>query len=193
MTARQRTLARGAAAALLLTAVLLGWWQWTHPAPSVRELTRSQLELRDSRLYATGEDRPFTGRLIETYSAQRRKLEIEINGGEANGRSRGWYENGQLEVEETFVKGVSSGPRKRWYANGSQKSLAQIESGKVVGRFIEWHENGRKAVEMTLVDGKPDGLVEAWHPSGSLKSQVQFDHGREVAKEFWPEQPVAAN
>ena len=193
MTPRRRLLARNAAAALLLLcAVLFGLWKWTRPAPPVRELMRSELDLRDGRLYATGETRPFTGRLVEIYTAERRKLEIEIHDGQAHGLSRGWYDDGQIEVEETFVAGISHGPRTRWHQNGAKKSAAQIVNGELEGPYAEWHENGQPAIAMTLHRGQPDGLVEAWHPSGALKSHVRFEQGRQVSRDFWPDPAAVA-
>ena len=98
-----------------------------------------------------------------------------------------------MEVDEQFVRGVSHGPRTRWYANGQQKSRAEIENGVVTGVYAEWHENGQKASEMTLRDGKPDGVVEAWHASGTLKSRSEFRGGEMVNREFFPDPQVAVN
>jgi antitoxin component YwqK of YwqJK toxin-antitoxin module len=146
---------------------------------------RSELELRDGRLYAKGEAEPFQGKLVENHGPGRRKLEIDISGGKANGLSRGWYDNRQMEVEETFRDGISHGPRTRWHANGKRRSLAQIENGEVVGEFLEWYDNGQLAVRLTLADGQPAGTVEAWYPSGAKKSRTQFEHGRQVSREFF--------
>lgn len=157
-----------------------------------RELRRSELTLRDGLLYAAGETAPFTGKFYDSYAPNIRKLEIEIRGGKAHGRSLGFYENHQLEVEETFVEGVSHGPRTRWHQNGMKRSEENIEHGQVVGRYVEWHDNGQKAVEMMLLDGKPDGLVEAWHPSGVLKSRVRFERGQQVSRQFSNDSSQAA-
>ena len=195
MSGHGRIRMRLAVAALLVGTVVLGLWKWSRPAPPApptRELTRSELELRDGRLYAAGEAAPFQGKLVENYGPGRRKLEIDISGGRANGLSRGWYDNRQLEVEETFRDGISHGPRKRWHANGKPKSLARIEYGKLVGEFLEWHDNGQLATKMTLDDGKPDGGVEAWHPSGAKKSRTQFEHGKQVSRELLND-PAAAS
>ena len=193
MNARRRTWVWLIGGALLTCAILAGLWKYPHATPPMRELMRSELDLRDGRLFAKGEAQAFQGRVVETYAAGKRKLEIEISQGQANGISRGWYDNGKLEVEETFLNGISHGPRTRWHANGNRKSVAQIEQGQVAGPFTEWHENGQKAVEMTLREGHPDGIVEAWHPSGAPKSRIDFKNGKPVEKEFWSDSAVAAN
>ena len=192
MRSRRRTWLWLAGGALLICAIVAGLRKHPQAIPAERELLRSELDLRDGRLYVKGEAQPFKGKVVETYSPGRPKLEIEISQGQANGLSRGWYDNRQLEVEETFLSGTSHGPRARWHANGNRKSLAQIEQGKVVGHFIEWHENGQKAAEMTIRDGKPEGLVEAWHPTGAPKSRVRFENGQQVEREFWDDTLAAA-
>ena len=192
MNARRRKWIGLVGGALLIGAILAGLWKYPHATPSVRELLRSELDLREGKLFAKREAQPFNGKVVETYAAGKRKLEIEISQGQANGLSRGWYDNGKLEVEETFLNGTSHGPRTRWHANGNRKSVAQIEQGKVTGPFTEWHESGQKAVEMTLRDGKPDGIVEAWHPSGTRKSRIEFKNGKQVEKEFWSDPAFTA-
>jgi antitoxin component YwqK of YwqJK toxin-antitoxin module len=42
--------------------------------------------------------------------------------------SRGWYENGQLEVEEQFVQGTSHGSRTRWYATAKKSEYRERET-----------------------------------------------------------------
>lgn len=186
-TGRRRTLALLLGIMLAVCAVLTAFRNRPLPEPPARrDLTRSELTLRDDRLCAAGQHQPFTGRLVEDFSPHHRKLEIEIQRGKANGLSRGWHENGEIEVEEHFVEGVSHGQRTRWHENGNKKSTAQIVHGELEGPYVEWHENGVKAVEMTLRAGHPDGVVQAWHPTGERKSETTFAGGKIASREFWP-------
>lgn len=154
-------------------------------APVVERM-RSELEVRDDRLYLRGaHDQPFTGRLVEFFPEGARRIEIEIVEGRPHGRSRGWHDNGQLEVEEQFAAGVSHGLRTRWHRNGTQRSQAQVEQGVITGRFVEWHDNGVKAVEMGMKNGKPDGECRAWFQSGAPKSIALMDEGTVVEREFF--------
>lgn len=178
-------------AVLLLAGIAFVWFR-PRPAPDGGERVRSGLDLREGLLHVQGESQPFTGTLVENYTKDARKLEIPIREGKANGLSRGWFENGQQEVEETFLDGVSHGLRTRWYPDGRKKSEALISAGTMTGRFREWHSNGQKAAEVEMVDGQPHGPAEAWHPSGRLKSRVELDHGTPARKEFFPDtDPVA--
>lgn len=157
------------------------------------ELRRSELTLREGRLYAEGDPKPFTGLLYDTSSPGVRKLEIEIRDGKAHGRSYGYRENGGLEVEEFFTEGVSHGVRTRWDEQGRKKSTTQIEHGKLNGPYLEWHDNGKKAVEMTLRNDQPEGVAEAWHPNGELKSRTRFVDGKMVERKFFPDSTQTVN
>ena len=157
------------------------------PAPPVVERTRDQLEQRDGKLFEPEASEPFTGMLVEYYPEKKPKIAIEIQDGRPHGLSCGWYENGQMEVEERFVSGVSHGQRTRWHENGQKRSEAQIENGQITGKFFKWHDNGQKAAEATLVNGKPDGVSEAWHESGAPKSRVELRDGEIVSKEYFAE------
>jgi antitoxin component YwqK of YwqJK toxin-antitoxin module len=183
--------AAAAVAALLFLSAIAAVLIW-RPAPAARHLTRAELDLREGVLFAKGEGKPFNGVMVERYSADQQKLTIEIANGKAHGLSRGWFENGQLEVEERFANGISHGPRTRWHMTGQKKSEARIEQGQLSGPYVEWHENGTKAVQMELVAGKAEGLAEAWHPSGALKSQTRFRAGEIIERHFFDDTALAA-
>lgn len=157
-----------------------------------RERYLHELDRRDGMLYPHGEETPFTGLLVQDYEAGVRKAAVEIQGGKAHGVSRGWFDNGQLEVQEHFTEGVSHGLRERWYRNGARRCTALIEAGKVQGEYCEWHDNGQLAVRMNVWDGSPEGEVEAWFPSGALKSRVRFEGGKQVSRAFFDDAKAGA-
>lgn len=169
----------------LLGAAVAGWYFRPHSKPDPAEVLRADLVLRDGVLHYHGEAGNYSGLLVENYGPGRRKLAIEIRNGKPDGVSRGWFDNGQQEVEEHFVEGVSHGERTRWYRNGARHSLEQIDHGKVSGPYSEWYDNGQLAVKMTLRDGQPDGLAEAWHRSGALKSRSHLARGKILDRAFF--------
>jgi antitoxin component YwqK of YwqJK toxin-antitoxin module len=180
--------------ALAIPAGIGIWWHdskhragGTRPVnPVLRELTLAELVKQNGKLYAPAESTPFDGLLYENFPGSKRKLEIEIHDGQADGRAVGYFENGKLEVEEFFTAGVSHGLRTRWDREGWKKSQEQIEHGKLNGPHLEWHANGTMAVSMTLKDNQPEGLAEAWYPDGSLKSRTHFVAGKIVKREYFP-------
>lgn len=201
METRRRIRQRLAAFLVLAVGTVLGFWwhsqrvtdelQGAGQAP--RELRLDELTVKDGRLYASGEAKPFEGRLYENFPTAEhfpttvRKLEIEIHDGKAHGRSVGYFKDGKHEVEEFFIQGVSHGLRTRWSPEGGKKSEERIEHGKLNGSHIEWHANGKKAMEMTLRDGQPEGLAEAWYPDGKVKSRTRFTAGKVTDREFFPD------
>lgn len=167
----------GSLLAVLLIAVVVWWTLFSVDGIEHGELTRAELDLRDEVLYLKDSEETFTGNLIERYSADSLKLSIQIVDGRAHGVSHGWYENGQMEVEENFTVGVSNGVRTRWYDNGEKKSEATIVDGVIVGVFTHWYESGSRSAEVEMKDGELHGVALAWFPSGYLKSRTPYVDG----------------
>ncbi len=178
-----RSLAAGGcvAAALSLSLLLPPGRQ---PVAENRELPRAALNLVEGRLRVPGESGPFTGRLVERFPGGAMRACIEVAHGVADGISRGWFESGQLEVEEHFVKGLSHGLRTRWYENGQKRSETSIVGGQLNGPHVEWHDNGRLAARAVLLNGKPDGVAESWDREGQPKSRALVKSGEVVQQEF---------
>lgn len=158
---------------------------FNQPSEALVERTRDQLELRDGTLFAKDSDERFTGILTEYFSGTNKRSSIEILDGKAHGLSRGWHENGQLEVEETFEQGVAHGQRTRWHANGQKKSEAMIMNGELNGRFTQFHPNGQRAAEVNMVAGKPHGESLAWNDAGDLAARVELSAGEIVQQEYF--------
>jgi len=57
---------------------------------------------------------PIAGPLVERWTADRRRVEVTIVDGQAHRLARGWCENGQIDVEERWVGGLSHGTGTRW-------------------------------------------------------------------------------
>jgi len=177
---------------LVLTLSVIAIWLLKGTDGDHGERMLAALDLRDDALYLKGSEELFNGLLVEDYNRDARKLEISIEAGRAHGVSYGWYDNGQMEVEEFFSKGISDGVRTRWYQNGSKKSEAEVVDGVLIGSFRQWHENGTLAAEMEMKAGNINGIAESWHPSGALKSRVTFIAGVAGEKAFFPDAlPVA--
>ncbi len=169
--------------ALVAIALVTGWLLREKSAPPSATALRTDLVLRDGALFRAGAAQPFSGLLISDWRPGQRRTEITIREGRAHGLSRGWYENGQLEVQETFVKGVSDGTRTRWYAEGGKKSEVKIRAGELTGVFREWHPNGRLARETPLEGGVAHGEVRAWDAQGKPSGTALVEHGKRVSRQ----------
>lgn len=172
-----------AVAACAIIAVMV-WWN--RPVAVPTELPRASLELKDGRMVTRKEGVPFTGIMFEQTTKGQRLTEVPLKDGIIQGLVRGWYDSGQLEVEEHFENGISQGMRKRWHENGKLRNEVMIVDGKLEGSYKEWYDNGVQAVVMTMVKGQGQGLCEAWHPDGNLKSRITLEKGDPVKKEYFP-------
>lgn len=152
------------------------------PAPEpMPEVPRDQLQRVDGRWWRSGAARPLDGVMVERYADGSMRTRSEVRDGLLDGISEGWTPAGQLEVRESFRRGVSHGLRTRWYASGVKRSEAMIVDGQIDGAFVSFHENGALAESVSMKDGVPHGVSRAFHPDGRLKAEVELDHGRVVA------------
>lgn len=168
---------------LIAAGVFLGWRFWPRAKPLV--VPREDLVLKDQKLHRKGEEKPFTGVMIESYPGAKIKSRSEVLGGLLDGLSEGWNEEGRTEVRERFRNGVSQGLREKWYPSGAKMSEVMIEDGLLTGRFIRWHENGQIAEEISMAKGKPDGPSTAYYPDGSIKAKAVLKEGEVIERKFW--------
>lgn len=182
---RRKKITLAAFGIALIAAVYVAITSTRYQSVPEREWTRDRLELRDGILCEKDTGRPFDGTLVEFYPGHILKHSIPFRAGKTDGLSKGYYQNGQPEVEEHFLAGLSHGKRTRWYESGQLKSEATIVAGKIEGTFTRWHPNGRKAAEVRMAGGEPNGLSEAWHESGARKSRAEIDHGKVVSQQHW--------
>lgn len=171
------------AIALVAIAFAVGWGIRELLAPPPAKVQRADLVLRGGVLYVKDATQPFTGLLVEYWSPGRLRAEVAIRDGRAHGLSRGWYESGQLEVRESFVRGVSHGTRTRWYAEGVKKSEVMIRDGQLADVFREWHPNGRLARETPIESGVPHGEARSWDAQGNPTGTAMVDHGKRVSRD----------
>ena len=160
-------------------------------APPSSEIHRSKLEWRAGRWYQPGQTNGFTGVLLDTYDDGTKKARSTVTHGELEGRSEGWYTNGQLQVVEYFVAGISHGVRSKWHPNGQRLSEVTIVNGKLEGRFRRWHEDGTLAEEVELADGKPEGISRAYYPSGFVKTEARLRAGQLIEQKSWPDGEIS--
>ncbi|MCC7374594.1 MAG: toxin-antitoxin system YwqK family antitoxin [Verrucomicrobiales bacterium] len=178
--------------ALVAAAAILGVPRFARPmaassTPAPMETPREQLVRRDGQWWTHDGDHAFTGILVETYDNGFLKSRSAVTNGLLEGRSEGWYPDGQQQIVEHFRRGTSHGPRQKWYPNGRILSESTIADGRIEGVFQRWHENGVLAERMEMKAGVPDGLSVAFHPSGCRKSEARLRQGEVVEQRYWPD------
>lgn len=155
--------------------------------PSLEEVPREHLTLREGRWCVAEHQTPFTGFLVERYESGQVKSRSLVRQGLLEGWSEGWYTNGQKQVVECFHAGVSHGLRTKWHANGGKLSEALIVEGRLEGTFRRWNEDGTLAEEIEMKAGQPDGISRAYYPSGFLKAEARLRDGKLLEQKLWRE------
>jgi antitoxin component YwqK of YwqJK toxin-antitoxin module len=163
------------------------WLSLRARKPTLEEVPRERLTLREGR-WCVGENHtPFTGFLVERYESGLVKSRSSVREGLLEGWSEGWYTNGQKQVTECFHAGVSHGLRTKWHANGRKLSAVLIVEGRLDGTFRRWNEDGTLAEEIAMKAGQPDGISRAYYPSGFLKAEARLRDGKLLEQKHWKE------
>lgn len=173
--------------ALCFGVILVPCLFWlARPAPkALLEVERNALFLKEGKLCFKDSSLPFSGVMLEHYPGGQIQSRSLVLDGVLDGPSRGYYTNGQMQVEEHFKAGVSDGIRTKWYPNGAKLSEATIVNGKLAGTFRRWHENGSLAEIVEMKDGQPEGPSTSFHPDGSVKARATVQNGKIIEQKFW--------
>jgi antitoxin component YwqK of YwqJK toxin-antitoxin module len=96
-------------------------------------------------------------------------------GYQAGKRDGAWvvyYDDGKTpKIEQAFLDGKLSGPRKTFYASGKPHQEANFSDGMLDGKMTEWDEAGRKLAEATFEKGMLNGTLVRWGADGSTSEQ----------------------
>ena len=129
---------------------------------------------------------PFSGWVIDFYpEGEVRRSRSAMDQGKLHGLSLGFAMEGWVEVEETFVRGVSHGLRKRYHAKDTLASEESIVDGLLHGETRKWHPNGKLSEVVSYERGMAHGTAMGWHDDGSLKARVILEQGQIVEQTFW--------
>ncbi len=141
------------------------------------ELSLTNAVQKNGRFFASDGVVPFSGILVDYYPSGALRSRTSIQEGRIDGLSRGFYENGQLQIEERFRAGVSHGLRTKWRADGSKLSAGKIVNGVFDGKFVKWHPNGTISQEISMKEGQAHGVSKSWDEEGGLLSEVSMTQG----------------
>jgi len=85
-----------------------------------------------------------------------------------------YYENGQIEIEETYVNGELDGARRIWYPNGVLFKKDFYANGKRNGKSKTWFKNGVLVCSSYYRNDTADWLSKCFYPTGQVKSEQYF-------------------
>ncbi|MFH2095268.1 MAG: toxin-antitoxin system YwqK family antitoxin [Bacteroidota bacterium] len=108
---------------------------------------------------------------------------------------KGYYENGKIKHELTFVSGRANGYAKFYYDNGNLSEEGLWKSNKWVGEYKFYHRNGNPAYVWQYNDGgKRTGEQKYYHENGALMIEGKWEDGKEkgVIKEYYDDGSLKA-
>jgi antitoxin component YwqK of YwqJK toxin-antitoxin module len=142
------------------------------------------------------------GALVYYYGNGKKRSEMPVVNGKAEGTMRVWDASGTVIEEYRYAGGLLNGPYFKadaqgrivqrgffsngardstwteYYITGAVRSLKSYRKGSECGQFCEFYENGQKALEyFTSMGGKIDGEERQWHPNGQLKCAGSYSNG----------------
>lgn len=94
-----------------------------------------------------------------------------------HGTYTGWYDNGQVEYQGTFVQGKVDGVATRYHRNGQKAVEEHFAHGLREGPRYSWDESGILRKEEHFVDDQPDGTWTTWDAQAKIKAQQRFERG----------------
>ena len=100
------------------------------------------------------------------------------------GKWQYWFENGQMQAEESYTDGLRTGSQKSWYSNGTHESVVDLDAKTAT----YWFDNGQKQSEgAVLSNAAPTGRWISWHSNGVKNSEGAYDLAglKQGTWQFW--------
>ena len=98
----------------------------------------ASLEERNGVMYASNENKPFTGRSSISYEDGQKEEEVEYKNGKRHGTATYWLPNGHKLIEGKYRDGKQHGPVTRWYETGQKGLVVEQKDGKLHGKWTQW-------------------------------------------------------
>ena len=86
---------------------------------------------------------------------------------------RTFYNDGQLESEDTYINNKPFGTSKEWYENGNIRIKIEYNNGVRNGKTIEWYKNGQMKSELLYKDAYLIETINEWDKDGNVKQREE--------------------
>ena len=133
------------------------------------------LSRRVAELY--GLEKVANGLYQSWHDNGQKEMEVTYVDGKRHGLYQTWHFNGQKEIEMTHLDGECHWHYQHWHKNGQKFIETTYVKGKCHGLYQSWHSNGQKLIEATYVNGKYHGLYQSWHSNGQKEAEATFVNG----------------
>ena len=147
---------------------------------------------RGGLLYATNDNKPYTGLVFEFYENSQKKLNGRYRNGVKNGKWTWRNMDGGMNSTGTYKNGLMNELWKYYYKNGQingQGRFIDGDGGNVsklsgfprngrVGKWTFYYENGKKKEALTYKDGIKVGQWTKWHENGQKMYAETYKDGK---------------
>ena len=101
------------------------------------------------------------------------KVESKYKNGVKDGKSTGYYENGNKAFECYYKNGVIVGVETKWYETGVKRNELNHNSGV----HTSWNSDGIKSLESHYKNEKLDGTMTRWYDNGHIANIGNYKQG----------------
>jgi antitoxin component YwqK of YwqJK toxin-antitoxin module len=97
-----------------------------------------------------------------------------IKFGEKDGEYKGYYKDGNIFIQKSFINGILNGECIKYYPNGKIFIQKSYINGNLNGEYKEYYKNGEKYEQKYYLDGQLNGTYTTWSSRGLLYSERIF-------------------
>ena len=91
-----------------------------------------------------------------------------------HGERKLYFENGNVEVLETYDMGDFISPYKTFYEDGTLKQEGAYEKNVAIGQWKKYYTNGQLMENVTLVDNEENGPFLEFYENGNKKTEGTY-------------------
>jgi hypothetical protein len=91
-----------------------------------------------------------------------------------HGERKLYYENGKIEILETYDHGYFTSPYKRYYDDGQLQLDGFYKDNKATGIWTRYYKNGQIKDAVTLLDNDENGPFTEYYENGNLKAEGTY-------------------
>lgn len=171
---------------------------------SLKQINKDELKEVEGLLYFN--DRPFTGRYIESgldcggsefvnckeglrdgpfkvvYKNGKTEIEGNFSKGKKHGLARGYDENGIIKYELFFKNDKIDNYLKKFNASGKLISEIQYKNGVEHGEVKSYNDSGVLVFKGRHNNGFLEGICKNYYDSGELESEIEYLEGKKDGK-----------
>ena len=121
----------------------------------------------------------FEGKTKIYFESGQLSVERFYKNGEIHGASKAYYESGKVKYTYNSINGNIQGVYKTFYESGEIQEVENYDEGIRID-YTSFHENGNTNITFKLINGEIEGLWKSFYENGSRKQEVNFTNGERV-------------